>query len=821
MSVDNTGDTSPQKNILNGSMCTDGDSFHSYESDDSSPTKLLMSPGNSSDTSASGTPRVIRRVGPITAIYAPDKDALEASAERMSSPTPPTRFPNEREIVVRSPTNGNRITDMETTFSAEFYTPKQTSNTKESDSSDHELPPESDGSISDHANSTIQETVLTDYANLNEQNHSPNTTVGVKPDLLGVNLEKSAEIEDPEQPDTCADIVIQSDPHGDGTQIRTSPTIDPVFIAGVAGSIPVKQSDEPAGVLELSSEWDEEASNMMAPSTDKALSQNSSNPLEADPEQSAFRSVNRRTEAPVEVSESTKQDSNEISQVNEVTAVSSPEFAVISTPDSVPVVTQTPACTFGTVPLFIGAQQMNEDEGNGNTVLLADPLPPSRSISVGKNTQTASDSDLHCANSPNQSQAAEQIQVVPAVTSHALPPDLVSIAHRMNTEPDTELQTVLDLTERTSSPAVLVKSDPVARASFSRYSPAQLVAVTGGASPEIVRNIETGTNEDEQTNGVCNSGADIIPSSTSVRSQSVFSRRRMSAPPDDDSLTPINISAIDLQVKVDTKLDPSTPEEVDESSELIFGNFIAERYKLEVSASATASVHGARFSSANASISMDIPVPSTSRGAGSNEQRFSEDDVFGTDLASIPRSNPDSMEMAVARNLAQIGDEINRRYGPRLDRMIKLLPVNECPMESFSRVARALFSRGPTNWGQIVTLFYFGYRLVIRRVRSDVASAFRQVYNCLITFCRQLNIFRWIAEQGGWLILKYLRLTKTADNAVNSGESLTSTTAPDIHDYRDRVQSQPNMISTVLAVSSGIAIACVALFVYRRLYITH
>lgn len=48
-----------------------------------------------------------------------------------------------------------------------------------------------------------------------------------------------------------------------------------------------------------------------------------------------------------------------------------------------------------------------------------------------------------------------------------------------------------------------------------------------------------------------------------------------------------------------------------------------------------------------------------------------------------------SMEMAVARNLAQIGDEINRRYGPRLDRMIKLLPVNECPMESFSRVARA------------------------------------------------------------------------------------------------------------------------------------
>ncbi|TPP58453.1 hypothetical protein FGIG_03558 [Fasciola gigantica] len=107
----------------------------------------MLSPGNSSDTSASGTTQcVIRQVGPITAIYAPDKDALEASAERMSSPTPPIRFPNEREIVIRSPTNGNRITDIETTFSAEFYTPRQMSNSlnwSASTSFAWNLPPES------------------------------------------------------------------------------------------------------------------------------------------------------------------------------------------------------------------------------------------------------------------------------------------------------------------------------------------------------------------------------------------------------------------------------------------------------------------------------------------------------------------------------------------------------------------------------------------------------------------------------------------------------------------------------------------------------
>lgn len=46
-----------------------------------------------------------------------------------------------------------------------------------------------------------------------------------------------------------------------------------------------------------------------------------------------------------------------------------------------------------------------------------------------------------------------------------------------------------------------------------------------------------------------------------------------------------------------------------------------------------------------------------------------------------------SMESIVAHNLAQIGDEIDRIYGLRLDRMIKMLPKEECPLEMFYNVS--------------------------------------------------------------------------------------------------------------------------------------
>ncbi|KAF6768775.1 hypothetical protein AHF37_08775 [Paragonimus kellicotti] len=212
--------------------------------------------------------------------------------------------------------------------------------------------------------------------------------------------------------------------------------------------------------------------------------------------------------------------------------------------------------------------------------------------------------------------------------------------------------------------------------------------------------------------------------------------------------------------QVNAQFAPTTTDSVAASSSVIFGNFLTETYRLEVSATAKASITSASetggtvaCATAQASATVDSsPSPPIRPGATDSDQS----DPFGPEFEYIPHSKPDSMEAIVARNLALLGDEINRTYGPRLDSMIKILPADECPVEMFSNVARVLFSRGPTNWGQVVALFYFGYRLVIRRVRSGLLAAFRQVCKSLFSFCLQMNVFAWIAAQGGWVSSLFL-----------------------------------------------------------------
>ncbi|KAF5395173.1 hypothetical protein PHET_06483 [Paragonimus heterotremus] len=172
------------------------------------------------------------------------------------------------------------------------------------------------------------------------------------------------------------------------------------------------------------------------------------------------------------------------------------------------------------------------------------------------------------------------------------------------------------------------------------------------------------------------------------------------------------------------------------------------------------------------------------------------------------------MEAIVARNLALLGDEINRTYGPRLDSMIKILPADECPVEMFSNVARVLFSRGPTNWGQVVALFYFGYRLVIRRVRSGLLAAFRQVCKSLFSFCLQMNVFAWIAAQGGWRIVQYL--TFSGAGARGDNEPANRTTANGQYTDTTGVTLFGQSWLTPQNLIVGLTIVCTALYLYRR-----
>jgi apoptosis regulator BAX len=45
--------------------------------------------------------------------------------------------------------------------------------------------------------------------------------------------------------------------------------------------------------------------------------------------------------------------------------------------------------------------------------------------------------------------------------------------------------------------------------------------------------------------------------------------------------------------------------------------------------------------------------------------------------------------------------------------MVDQVPINS-PYETFSDVAKELFCDGIYNWGRIVTLFYFTYKLILK-----------------------------------------------------------------------------------------------------------
>jgi hypothetical protein len=57
--------------------------------------------------------------------------------------------------------------------------------------------------------------------------------------------------------------------------------------------------------------------------------------------------------------------------------------------------------------------------------------------------------------------------------------------------------------------------------------------------------------------------------------------------------------------------------------------------------------------------------------------------------------------------------------------MVDQVPINS-PYETFSAVAKELFCDGIYNWGRIVILFYFTYKLILK-VRMKEKNIF--VYN--------------------------------------------------------------------------------------------
>ncbi|RDD39254.1 Apoptosis regulator BAX [Trichoplax sp. H2] len=115
---------------------------------------------------------------------------------------------------------------------------------------------------------------------------------------------------------------------------------------------------------------------------------------------------------------------------------------------------------------------------------------------------------------------------------------------------------------------------------------------------------------------------------------------------------------------------------------------------------------------------------------------------------------PTSPTIQVARTIRQIGDELDS--DPHLNGLLhKLHVTSSTAYSTFRRVAMRIFQDGQFNWGRIITLFFFGYRLTIR-VLSE-SPIVEMIISWIARFIYEICSF-WIAESGGWdAITQYIQ----------------------------------------------------------------
>lgn len=115
-------------------------------------------------------------------------------------------------------------------------------------------------------------------------------------------------------------------------------------------------------------------------------------------------------------------------------------------------------------------------------------------------------------------------------------------------------------------------------------------------------------------------------------------------------------------------------------------------------------------------------------------------------------ADPLSQASQVGRQLAKIGDDINRRYADEFGGMIQQLRITQdTAYDVFARIANKIFAEG-INWGRVAALLCFAYRIVmevLKEKRGQFAQFVKLIVHHVVRFIRE-TIVHWIAERGGW-----------------------------------------------------------------------
>ncbi|XP_044528092.1 bcl-2 homologous antagonist/killer [Gracilinanus agilis] len=120
------------------------------------------------------------------------------------------------------------------------------------------------------------------------------------------------------------------------------------------------------------------------------------------------------------------------------------------------------------------------------------------------------------------------------------------------------------------------------------------------------------------------------------------------------------------------------------------------------------------------------------------------------EMDTLPQELSSTTEQ-VGRQLAVIGDDISRRYDSEFKAMLQhLQPTPDTAYEYFTKIASSLFESG-INWGRVVALLGFGYRLALHVYQRGLTGFLGRVAHFVADFMLHHCIARWIAQNGGWV----------------------------------------------------------------------
>ena len=109
----------------------------------------------------------------------------------------------------------------------------------------------------------------------------------------------------------------------------------------------------------------------------------------------------------------------------------------------------------------------------------------------------------------------------------------------------------------------------------------------------------------------------------------------------------------------------------------------------------------------------------------------------------------------IANCLQRIGDDLSNNH--QLNHLISSIKVTpDTAYKTFLSVASNVFADGTINWGRVVSLFYFAYKLALQVVNQlplvDI------VIGWVVKYVTE-KLAWWIAARGGW-VRRFLFLEK-------------------------------------------------------------